>query len=122
MSSSMEELLAEALKYSSMGGKMPANKLIAGLIRSIELHAFTQVRDQLNRHIQELAAQGTDIGDESMNPFAILGVSINVTKAQLEKAYRNKAWKAHSDHGGSDEEMTKVNAAYEAIRSFKGWK
>jgi len=119
----IEDLLSEALKHATLGGKMPTNKMIAGLIRSIQINALTQARDQLDKMIADLAKKGVGVGvgDDSMNPFTILGVSMDCTEEELKKAYRAKAAKHHPDAGGTDKEMMMVNAAYEAIQRVKGW-
>ena len=57
-----------------------------------------------------------------MDPFEILGVEPNATKDEVKRAFRKKTWTAHPDHGGSNEDMIKVNAAYEAISRVRGWK
>ena len=46
---------------------------------------------------------------------SILG--INLQNSDLKKAYRQAALKAHPDRGGSDEEMLKVNQAYELLKN-----
>ena len=44
--------------------------------------------------------------------WEILGCNSNVTDAELKKAWRAVAAKAHPDKGGSDEAMAIVNGAY----------
>jgi len=66
-------------------------------------------------------ARPNDIDDRDLNPFIVLGVDINCTEAELDSAYRSKANETHPDKGGTDEEFIKVHAAYETIKTIKGW-
>ncbi len=121
----MEDLLTEALKYATLGGKVPRNKLLANLIQDVQLRALTQVRAQLDKEIARLSKQKPDIADSDtsdMNPYIILGVSADASQGEVEKAYKKKSHEVHPDKGGSVLEMTKVNAAYQVIKDFKGWK
>ena len=51
-----------------------------------------------------------------MTHYETLGVNRDATADEIKKAYRRKASKAHSDRGGgSDEQMAKINVAYEVL-------
>lgn len=120
---SIEDDLFEAIKYATLGGKMPTNKMIQVLVRNIQLGALRQLRGEIDKMIEKLSKQGVGFADmESLDPYKILGVSPDATQEEVQKAYRKKAAEAHPDKGGSHEQMIKVNAAMEAIRRFKGWK
>jgi len=54
------------------------------------------------------------------DPYAILDIPPNSPDWLLRLAYRDRAKKAHPDAGGSDEEMKRVNAAYEKIKEERG--
>lgn len=47
--------------------------------------------------------------------YETLGVEKNATSEQIKKAYRRRAKKAHPDTGGSTEEMTAVNVAFDCL-------
>lgn len=51
--------------------------------------------------------------------FVILGLprSAAVDEETLHKAYADKSRSAHPDHGGSDAEAARTNAAYETLRA-----
>jgi len=121
----LEEDLFEAMKFMNVGGKgkMPQNKMLQAIIRNAQVGALKHLRDQLDGMITKLAKQGIDVkGMGDLDPFKILGVDPNATKEEAQKAYRGKAAEAHPDRGGSHEQMVKVNAAWETIKRFKGWK
>lgn len=120
----LEEDLFEAMRYMNLEGKgkMPQNKMIQALIRSIQVGALKHLRAEIDKMINKLAEQGVDIkGKGELDPFKILGVNPDATEEEVKKAYREKAKKAHPDRGGSHEQMLRVNAAWEAIQRFKGW-
>lgn len=50
-----------------------------------------------------------------MSPYEVLGISHTATAEEIKTAYRICAKKNHPDHGGSTEEMQKINAAYKQL-------
>jgi len=50
------------------------------------------------------------------DPYEVLGVRPDADMADIDAVYRSRARRAHSDTGGSDEEMKELNAAMERIR------
>ncbi len=50
------------------------------------------------------------------DPYSILDIPANSPDWLVKLAYRDRAKKAHPDVGGSDEEMKRVNEAYERIK------
>lgn len=55
----------------------------------------------------------------SMNPYAILGVSINASIDEVKKARRKMCLKYHPDQGGDEEMFNLVNTAYEMVVNKK---
>lgn len=45
----------------------------------------------------------------------ILGVGIQATEEEIKKAYKEKALKAHPDHGGSNDKMIELNIAKDVM-------
>ncbi|MBA7599320.1 hypothetical protein ES703_06352 [subsurface metagenome] len=54
------------------------------------------------------------------DPYSVLDIPSNSPDWLVPLAYRAKASKMHPDHGGSDEEMKKVNKAFEKIKEERG--
>jgi hypothetical protein len=53
-------------------------------------------------------------------PHEILGIHWFSTEEQINAAYKEKAKAAHPDHGGSSEEMKRLNAAREYMLRRRG--
>lgn len=47
--------------------------------------------------------------------YSTLGVPKDADEKTIKRAYRRKATKAHPDHGGTEQEMAKLNAAWECL-------
>ncbi len=52
-----------------------------------------------------------------MDPYRVLGIPPSASAAELRAAYRRQARRRHPDHGGSTEDMARLNAAYAALRN-----
>ena len=122
--SSPEDLLSDMFKYMGIGRGENINKMLNTLVRNAQINMLKQLRRNIDNNIRKLTAESTATAgyDPSNDPYVILGVNQNATREEIDKAYKDKAWKAHPDRGGSDQDMIMVNAAYEAIRQFRGWK
>lgn len=121
---SPEDVLSGMFKSFGFSKGQNVGKMLNTLIRNTQINMLRQLRREIDVNIKKLTQEG-DAGmayDESLDPYKILGVEQAATKEEIKKAFRKAAWKAHTDHGGSHEEMVKVNAAFEAIKQFRGWK
>ena len=118
-----EDLLSNMFKSFGFGKGQDISKVLNTLVRNVQINMLRQLRREIDNNIKKLTQEGaTNIAyDESLDPFKILGVEPDATKEEITRAFREKALKAHPDRGGSNEEMVRVNAAYEAIRQFRGW-
>jgi len=128
----IEDDLFEALKYASFGGMKgspPVGGMLKVLMNTVEINVLRKMQvdlanmqETLGKRISELSKQKPSSGlGKDMDPFNILGVRPDSTEAEVKKAYKGKAARAHPDRGGSNEDMVMVNAAYEAIRRYRGW-
>jgi len=119
----LEEDLFNAFKYAGFSQKTDPTKMIHTLITKLEISMLSQMQEKIRRRLTELSRQQGVYGasDDSMDPFVILGVDVNATREEVDKAYREKAKVAHPDKGGTNIEMARLNAAYEALRLFRGW-
>lgn len=79
-------------------------------IESIRLNEKRGIGEVLESAYLQLAAP------EVFDPYQILGVFRDAPIEVAEAAYKARAIKAHPDHGGSQEEMTRLNKAIEMIR------
>jgi len=52
--------------------------------------------------------------------YALLGLSISATQAEIKVAYKRMAMKHHPDRGGKVTEFHKVKAAYDALNGKRG--
>lgn len=119
----MEEDLFNLLRHMRLSSRAKGADMLAALMRSCELGMLNRLRIVVDKRIEELSrARRPEAGYASMDPFSILGVSMDASEGEVKEAYKAKARKAHPDVGGSNEEMAKVNAAYEVIKRFRGWK
>ena len=50
-----------------------------------------------------------------MNPYQILGVAINCTRAEAKEAFRIRAYHAHPDRGGDTKTFIRIRRAYEQV-------
>jgi len=97
--------------------------LMSKLLRSYELNVLRQIKKRIDARLEEISKLEAKAAPfSSLDPFSILGVSMDASEEEVKDAYKEKAKKAHPDAGGSDEEMMKINAAFEVIRRFRGWK
>ena len=119
---SIEDDLFNMLRFASFGDRASPVELLHSMLRSMELNMLKQMKAVIDGKIKEISKEETAAKDEELNPFTILGVKPDASEEEVRKAYREKSVKAHPDkEGGSQEEMVKVNAAWETIRMFKGW-
>jgi len=117
----IEDDLFNMLRYGKLTDSKMLLELITGMIASMELQMLKGMRAQINGQISSLQKRQPSMPGE-LNPFKILDVDMNSTKEEVDRAYREKSWQHHPDQGGSNDDMVKVNAAYEAIKVFRGWK
>ena len=134
----LEDELLNVLKRVNMFGgagskDTDASRLLASMVKDMELGMLKRLRGYINGVIVDAEQQhrtswktegfqyGSTVNYGDLDPFEILGVDMNATEEVVKSAYRKKAYKSHPDHGGSHEDMVKVNAAWEAIQIFKGW-
>ena len=117
----IEEEILRSFKYAGFSQKADPTQMIRSLIRQLEVNMLSQMKAKIQIRLGELQGEATPV-DDAMDPFAILGVGMNATHEEVKTAYKKKAHEEHPDTGGDTMEMAKVNAAYEAICIFKGWK
>ena len=123
--SSPEDMLSDMFgEFAGLNKAQATSKILFTLVRNAQINMLKQLRIELDKNIDKLTREGAAsmAYDEDLDPFKILGVEKTATKDDIKRAFRAKAAEAHPDRGGSHEQMIKVNAAYEAIKQFRGWK
>lgn len=121
----MENDLFNMFRHMNMGTGNPT-EMMAQLLQQYEISILQMLRGMIDQRLKEMGIntrrQPTGGIPDDMNPFSILGVSMDATEREVRDAYRKKAAEFHPDKGGTNEEMAKINAAYEVVRKFRGWK
>lgn len=126
-----EDLFSNLLKHVNLSGNQNPTRLLASVMRQAERHVLSNLMrrieavigkiDSQSENTQGGARMSSDYTDEQLDPFTILDVDRNATQEEVKKAYWKKSQEVHEDHGGSHADMVRVNAAYEAIKIYKGW-
>lgn len=119
---SIEDDMFNAFKHVNFGyGNINPLKMVEPILRNLEKLMLERMLAQIKVRLGELKGE-----DQSMDPFGILGVDQHSTKEEVTRAYRKKAAEVHPDKNLGDPdaniEMAKVNAAYDAIFLYKGWR
>lgn len=119
-----EDLLSRMFKGFGIGKGQNVSKILNTLVRNTQINMLRQLRREIDKNIKKLTQEGTAgmAYDESLDPYKILGVDMDATREDIDRAFKSRARVAHPDRGGSNEEMIRVNAAYEAIKQFRNWK
>lgn len=93
------------------------NSMLNLMMKNAQLNMLRQLRKQIDDTIKQYGAQDQNVPD----PYEVLGVKPDAKREEIDKAFKKRAFETHPDHGGSQEEMVKVNAAYQAIKMMRGW-
>ncbi len=118
----LEDDLFNALKYANFGGKADPLKMMSSMLHKLETTMLQRMQAQIQARLDALKGDAKEDKVEDFDPFTILGVKMDATQEEVTKAYHDKAHAVHPDKGGSHQDMAKVNAAFEAIKLYKGWK
>jgi DnaJ-domain-containing protein 1 len=87
-------------------------------IRGIERWGASEMLERAFTGFAQLEAPGA--GPKKREWWEILHVHKDYTWEQIKDAYRREAKKAHPDNGGSNEQMTWINRAYEEAQKLHG--
>jgi len=133
------------MNFSGSSSIPPVTGLFDQMVQNMNIGILRKMRAQMDRIIKEYEKKnsakggGKDFGFDSgawetegrttkggsnindMDPFKILGVNFNSTYEEVKEAYKKRARQVHPDKGGSNEDMMKVNAAFETLKRFNGW-
>ena len=94
-------------KYRRVADNLAAIAATLDAMRAIDRHGGAEILDR--------AFTGFTALPSPEQPFQILGVSADASMEEIKDAHRRLAMKHHPDRGGSNEEMARINAAYEAM-------
>jgi DnaJ-class molecular chaperone len=98
-----------------MGGTLDFDKMIDDYIKNAEIGILNGMKGRIDGKIDALKKP-------KESPFTVLGLKQDCTEEEFKAAYRKKVKETHPDTGGNAEDFKKVQASYEAIKRFKGWK
>ena len=90
--------------FSSFKRQLSVND---GISRAIERHGGAEILDRAFTGFVALPAPE--------QPFQVLGVSAQASRAEIETAYRRLASEHHPDRGGDAQQMARINAARDAL-------
>lgn len=121
MGTNFDEELKGMFEHLNFGGMGGVSGMLETLMRNTQINVLRQLRKQIDDSIKRLASEGPS-APGGLNPFEILDVSMDATREDIDKAYKKKAAEHHPDKGGTNMDMIKINAAYEAIKQLRGWK
>lgn len=116
-----EDILGNMFNFMNMNGSGNMNTILNTLMRNAQINTLRQMRKIIDDNIKRMTFETRAEDDSGFNPYTILGVSPSDTREVIDKAYRKKAKETHPDKGGKQEDFIKVQAAYEAIKQFRGW-
>ena len=113
--------LGDMFKHLNFMQGKNVNEMLGTLMRNVQIRTLKQMRKMIDDNIKILTSADAE-ASPNIDPYEILGVKPDATKDEIQKAYRKKSFAAHPDHGGSNKKMILVNAAFEVISKFRGWK
>ncbi len=83
-------------------------------VQSMRMNEVRGIADTMQNAYFQLAPP------QHIDPWEVLGIRPDADIEIVHAAYKAKAKTAHSDVGGSDEEMKIINDAYERIKQERG--
>jgi len=110
----IEEDLENMFKNLNLGGMASP----ARMMKIMQLSILKQMKKMIDDQIQRISKEESKVAGMDLDPFKILGVDMNATWEDIQKAYKVKAAECHPDRGGDTMEMAKINAAYEVLGRF----
>jgi len=94
---------------------------LLGLVVTVLRSAGGERVEAARENVREQAKQSTKKAARKVRGWwTELGVKPDASREEINRAYRDRAKKAHPDAGGSDAKMTKLNAAREAALRDRG--
>jgi hypothetical protein len=97
-------------RYDRIADNLGAIAATIEAMRAIERHGGAEILDRAFTGFAALPAPKVE--DQ---PHQVLGVDEHASEAEIEYAYKRLAQQCHPDKGGSVDQMSKVNAARDAM-------
>lgn len=94
-------------RYTKVQDNLAAIAATLEAMRAIERHGGAEILDR--------AFTGFVALPSPEQPWQVLGVQMNATRAEIEAAFRRLAMQHHPDRGGDAGQMARLNAAREAM-------
>src|SRR5699024_11351248 len=87
-------------------------------------------RNRPNNHRREIRLSGADRGEKSfasvsrnspvVSPFDVLRIDPDADDEAIRRAYRERVFESHPDHGGTARQFRRVRTAYERLKAGDG--
>jgi hypothetical protein len=97
-------------RYDRIADNLGAIAATIEAMRAIERHGGAEILDRAFTGFAALPAPA-----DLQRPHEILGVDERASRSEIEYAYKRLAAQAHPDKGGSNEQMSRINTARDAM-------
>lgn len=103
--------------WSTVTSNMRAVGLTVAALRQIERTGASQILERAFLGFKALPPAASNGSMNHDQALTLLGLSPGASEEEIQRRYKQLAQEMHPDHGGSQEQMTKLNQAKDTLRS-----